>query len=109
MTLTGKEAPELSTEHAALSGVSAALTWQNPREKPPDPIQWAPGMAVYPMEIAGIIDVVKSGQQHTISPDIELVCAEISDLSEEWAGNVTVALVASEEPLEVEPKVASWM
>jgi hypothetical protein len=76
MTLTGKEAPEPSTEQAAISHLLAALKWEHSREKSPDPIQCAPRTVVYPTQIAGIMEVVKPGRQHALSPDIWLVCAE---------------------------------
>jgi hypothetical protein len=66
MTLTGKEAPDLSAEQAALSGLLAAVTWEHPCKKAPDRIQLAPRTVVYPVEVLGIIDFVKSGRQHTV-------------------------------------------
>jgi hypothetical protein len=39
MPLTEKDQPNLSVEHAALAGLSAALTWECAREKAADPIQ----------------------------------------------------------------------
>jgi hypothetical protein len=60
MALTGKKAPELSTEQAALAGILAALTLEHPREKTPDPIQWAPGTVDYPKETEGTMDTLKT-------------------------------------------------
>jgi hypothetical protein len=51
MTPIGKEAPELSTEQTALPNLLAALTWEHPREKTPNPSQWAPRTVIYPSEI----------------------------------------------------------
>jgi hypothetical protein len=79
MTLARKEAPELSTEQAAPAGLLAAITWEHSREKMPDPIQSAPKTVVYPKEIEGIMDTFKIGQ-HTLSLDIEQVCAEVFGL-----------------------------
>jgi hypothetical protein len=52
--------------------------------------------------IADIMTVVKSGRHHTLSPDLERVCAEISALGDWWARNVRFALLSYEEALHSE-------
>jgi hypothetical protein len=55
------------------------------------------------------MDVVTSGRQHTLSPDIELACAHFSGLSAGWARNVVFALFSYEKVRRVEPRVDNWM
>jgi hypothetical protein len=82
---------------------------EHPREKTLGPIQWAPGTVVYLKEITEIMDVVKSGRQHTLSPAMELTCAEISALSAGWTRRVTFALISYEEALRATLRIDSWM
>jgi hypothetical protein len=102
-TLIGKESPQLSVGQAALSGLISAVTWEHPREKAPDPIQWVLRTVIDPMAIADIMEVVKSGRRHTLSPELEGACVEIAGLSSAWAQSLNFALLSYEEALPTDP------
>jgi hypothetical protein len=109
MTPTGKESPVLLREQAALAGLLAALTWEHPPEKTPDPIQWDPRPVACPKEAEGVMGAVRAGRCNTLSPDVELVGAEKAALCSGWEGNVTFALLSDDEARQLDPKVDTWM
>jgi hypothetical protein len=59
MTLTGRD----------LMALLGALTWEQAREKAPDPKLLALRTVIYPMEIADLMTSVKAEQQHTLLAD----------------------------------------
>jgi hypothetical protein len=125
MTFTLKdlttETPQVQSTLLSLLG---AITLEHSREKVPDPKLLViiiitrrrrrhllglelhvPRTVVYPMEIADLMSLVKSGQQHTLLVEHEQVGAEIARLSAGWAKNP----YSYEETLQLESNVARWV
>jgi hypothetical protein len=80
-----------------LSGLLAALIWEHPRKKTPDPRKWASQVVAYPVEIEGIIPAVKTRRRNRLSPEVESICGEIAALSVQWARCVKFELLSYEE------------
>jgi hypothetical protein len=55
------------------------------------------------------MDVVRPGRRHTLSPNPEAVCAELSALTAGWTRNVIFALLRYDEARQLDQKVDSWM
>jgi hypothetical protein len=107
MILAGKEAAEKTKEQAALAGIVAALTWEHPRERVADPVQWAPRMIVYPEEAERVMEIVQAGKWHTLPPEHELIGQQIASPREGWARNVYLSMLGYEEARRQDPRVDS--
>jgi hypothetical protein len=61
------------------------------------------------MEIADIMELAKTGRQHTLSAELERVGAEISSICGAWAQNIDLKLYNCEEALKINPTVSQWI
>jgi hypothetical protein len=106
---TGRQDRALEKEQTTICGLLAALRWEHPREKDPDPTFWAPWTIIYPMEIAELIGKIRNGQSNLISDDLEGVCRNIAVMIKAWERNVDFKMFSHEEALATDPIVASWI
>jgi hypothetical protein len=62
------------------------------------------------MEIADVMNVVKAGGQHALSPETEADCGKIAALSDAWAWTVRFSLLSCNEALQSDavPILAGW-
>jgi hypothetical protein len=84
MAFTGREDPALTKQQTAICGLLASLGWEHPREKDPDPVFWAPRTIIYPMEIADLIDKIRTRHSNLIPDDLARVCENIAVLISAW-------------------------
>jgi hypothetical protein len=94
MTHAAKEAPDFTPQKTAITGLLSALNWEHPREKTRDSIQWTLRMVVYPREVDGFMEVVRSDPYHTLHEDIEPIGAEISALCGGWGRNIAFKVLS---------------
>jgi hypothetical protein len=108
---TGKESSALTKIQTAICALHAALGWEHPRERDPDTGQvfWAPRTIIYPMEVADLMDMIKTGHTNLIPDDLAGVCGDIAILTSAWESNTELKLTSCEEGLATDPIVASWI
>jgi hypothetical protein len=61
------------------------------------------------MEIAGIMDRIKSGRQITLPAVFDLISQEIAGLCDGWARNLEFTLDSHKEAPRVDPAAACWI
>jgi hypothetical protein len=109
MMLARREAEKRTKEQAILAGLVAALTWEHPKEKEADPIQWAPRIMIYPEEAERVMEKVVTGKWHTLPPELELIGQRIANPREGWTRNVSFDMLSYEEARKRDPRVDSLM
>jgi hypothetical protein len=109
MTLAKRETPEMTKDQTALAGLSAALTWEHPREKTADPIQWAPRTIIYPEEMERVMEAVMTGRFHTLQPASETIGAQIASLGDGREKNVAFVMLSYDEVRKLDPLVTATL
>jgi hypothetical protein len=109
MAFAEDDDPTLTKEQATICGLLAALSWECPREKDPDPTLWAPRTILYPMEIAELMHNIRNGQSNLIPDYLAGACGDIAVMTSGWERNVGFKLYSHEEALALDSNVASWI
>jgi hypothetical protein len=108
---TGKENSVLTKIQTAICALHAALGLEHPQERDPDTgkVFWAPRTIIYPMEIADLMDMIKTGHTNFVSDNLAGVCGDIVILTSAWESNIALKLMSYEEALATDPIIASWI
>jgi hypothetical protein len=104
-----KEAAENTIEQTAVMGLLEALNLEHASERTAGPIRSPPRTVVYPMEIGGFMEAVRTGRLRTLPTEVETIGAEISALCSGWERNVEFKVISYEEARQVEPRADRWM
>jgi hypothetical protein len=80
-----------------------------PREKTLDPRHGSPRTFIYPIEIAGIMELVKIGNQNTLPAEPEQVGVEIAALCGAWAQNIDLKLYSNDQALQADSRATQWI
>jgi hypothetical protein len=61
------------------------------------------------MEVADLMDMIKTGHTNLIPDDLMEVCGDIAILTSAWESNIALNLMSYEEALATDPIAASWI
>jgi hypothetical protein len=87
----------------------AALRWEHPWEKDPDPTFLAPRTIIYPMEIADLRHKIRTRHGNLVPDSLVGVCGDIAVMISAWERNVDFKMFCYEEALATDQIVASWI